>query len=64
MTLRYFCHADFIEQHVTPSSSIDGLSLDEGVESKGSTDETAILGVSPSVYVKISCSGSGCSNVG
>ncbi|XP_073230712.1 tensin-3-like isoform X7 [Porites lutea] len=42
-------HPDFIEQHVTPSSSIDGISLDEGVESKGSTDETAILGVSPSV---------------
>lgn len=44
---------DSNEQHPldkSPSSSIDGISLDEGVEFKGSIDETANLGVSsPSV---------------
>ena len=35
----------------SPSSSIDAISVDEGVESKGSTDETLNLGVSPSAYV-------------
>ncbi|KAJ7389213.1 hypothetical protein OS493_032681 [Desmophyllum pertusum] len=32
----------------SPPSSIDGISLDEGVESKGSIDEPTNLGVSPS----------------
>lgn len=35
----------------SPPSSIDGLSMDEGVESKGSIDEPTNLGISPSAYV-------------
>ncbi|XP_078345684.1 tensin-3-like isoform X5 [Oculina patagonica] len=38
---------DFNEHH-SPPSSIDGISLDEGVESKGSIDEHTNLGTSPS----------------
>lgn len=32
----------------SPPSSIDGISLDEGVDSKGSIDEPTNLGTSPS----------------
>lgn len=52
----HFRLTDFNEQHLlekSPSSSIDGISLDEGVESKGSTDETTNLGASPSAYVTL-----------
>ena len=53
--LLHFRLTDFNEQHLekSPASSIDGISLDEGVESKGSTDETTNLGTSPSAYVTL-----------
>nr|XP_058962535.1 tensin-1-like isoform X3 [Pocillopora verrucosa] len=43
---------DFMDHHhvveKSPPSSIDGISLDEGVDSKGSIDEPTNLGTSPS----------------
>ncbi|XP_022798833.1 tensin-like isoform X3 [Stylophora pistillata] len=49
----YLIHkTDFMDHHhvldKSPRSSIDGISLDEGVESKGSIDEQTNLGTSPS----------------
>ncbi|XP_078345680.1 tensin-3-like isoform X2 [Oculina patagonica] len=44
----YLVHKTDFNEHHSPPSSIDGISLDEGVESKGSIDEHTNLGTSPS----------------